>query len=107
MHDELKPGIDRPRRGQYVVLVLIVTLLAIAGYFYRRAGTPLPGAGHDATTGRVTGIAPDSPRRPNPPAHPGKHHPVVDSRILPGSVTVRDVLPAHAKLQPALVTRTQ
>ncbi len=36
MHDELRPGIDRPRRGQYVLLVPIITLLAVAGYFFRR-----------------------------------------------------------------------
>lgn len=52
MHDELRPGMDRPRRGQYVVLVLIITLLAVVGYFYRRGGTPLPGPGGDTTTSR-------------------------------------------------------
>lgn len=55
MHDELRPGMDRPRRGQYVVLVLIITLLAVVGYFYRRGGTPLPGPGGEATTSRVEG----------------------------------------------------
>lgn len=40
MHDELRPGVDQPRRGQYVVLVLIITLLAVIGYFYRRNGSP-------------------------------------------------------------------
>ena len=53
MHDELRPGVDRPQRRQYVILVLLITLLAIAGYFYRRGGTPLPGPGSEGTTSRV------------------------------------------------------
>ena len=40
MHDEIKAGIDRPFGRQYIVLVLIITLLAIAAYFYRRSGPP-------------------------------------------------------------------
>ena len=56
MHDELRPGVDRPRRGQYVVLVLIITLLAVLGYFYRRGGMPLPGPAGEATTSRVEGV---------------------------------------------------
>ncbi len=55
MHDELRPGIDRPRRGQYVVLVLIITLLTIAGYFYRRGGAPLPGPGSGASSSSSKG----------------------------------------------------
>jgi hypothetical protein len=41
MHDELRAGIDRPRGRQYVILVLIITLVAIVAYFYRRSGPPL------------------------------------------------------------------
>jgi len=43
MHDELRPGVDRPRRGQYVIGVLLITLLTIAAYLYRRSGEWLPG----------------------------------------------------------------
>ena len=41
MHDELRTGIDRPRGRQYLLLLLIITLMAIAGYFYRRERSPL------------------------------------------------------------------
>jgi len=55
MHDELRPGVDRPRRGQYALLVLLITLLAIAGYFYRRSGEPLRGPGMEMRTSSLTG----------------------------------------------------
>jgi len=48
MHDELRPGVDQPRRSQYVLVVLIVILLAIGGFVYRRSSEPLPGPGVDA-----------------------------------------------------------
>lgn len=41
MHDDLRTGIDRPRGRQYALLLLIITLMAIAGYFYRRERSPL------------------------------------------------------------------
>ncbi len=41
MHDELRTGVDRPRGSQYVWLVAIITLMAIAGYWYRRDAAPL------------------------------------------------------------------
>jgi hypothetical protein len=47
MREELRPGVDRPRRSQYVLAVLIIILLAIAGFLYRRSGEPLPGPGVD------------------------------------------------------------
>lgn len=50
MQDELRAGVDRPRRGQYVLAMLFITLLAIAGYLYRRSGEPRPGAGVEART---------------------------------------------------------
>jgi len=40
MDDQLTPGVDRPRGRQYGVLVLIITLIAVAAYFYRRGGPP-------------------------------------------------------------------
>jgi len=58
MHDELKSGIDRPRRSQYPLLVLIIMLLAIAGYFYRRSGTPLRGPGMETRTSSVDRVTP-------------------------------------------------
>lgn len=54
MQDELKPGVDRPRRGQYVIAVLIIVLLTIAAYFYRRSGEPLP----ERRPGDVTALVP-------------------------------------------------
>ncbi len=51
MHEDLKPGVDRPRRGQYVLVVLIIALLAIAGYLYRRSGEPQRGPGMDLSQG--------------------------------------------------------
>ncbi|WP_373058686.1 hypothetical protein [Gemmatimonas sp.] len=52
MREELRPGVDRPRRSQYVLVVLIIILLAIAGFLYRRSGVPLPGSGVDARVSR-------------------------------------------------------
>jgi len=66
MRDELVPGVDRPRRGQYVLGVLIIALLAIAGYFYRRSREPLPGPGMEAPTSsfdRVTEVVQREPKR--------------------------------------------
>jgi len=31
--DELKPGVDKPRRGQYVIGVLIILLLSALAYW--------------------------------------------------------------------------
>jgi len=53
MHDELRPGVDRPRRNQYVLAVLVIILMAIAGFLYRRSGEPLPGPGYDARMNSV------------------------------------------------------
>jgi len=31
--DDLKPGVDKPRRGQYVIGVLIIVLLSALAYW--------------------------------------------------------------------------
>jgi len=54
MRYELIPGIDRPRRGQYVLGMLFIALLATVGYFYRRSVEPRPGPGIDATPSSVS-----------------------------------------------------
>jgi heme/copper-type cytochrome/quinol oxidase subunit 2 len=58
MHDELRAGIDRPRGRQYIVLVLVIVLLTIVAYFYRRSGPPrqLEADPVQGSTGVVTGI---------------------------------------------------
>ena|GEM_PF-1979348 len=33
--DELKPGIDKPRRGQYVIGVLVILVLTLVAYWWR------------------------------------------------------------------------
>ncbi len=50
MHDELRPGVDRPRGAQYVWAILIILLLAIAGSLYLRSGEKRPGSGMEART---------------------------------------------------------
>jgi len=32
-NDDLKPGVDKPRRGQYVIGVLIIVLLSALAYW--------------------------------------------------------------------------
>ncbi len=53
MRDELIPGVDRPRRRQYLVAVVIIMLLTIAGYCYRVSGEPLRGPDMETRTSRT------------------------------------------------------
>jgi len=53
MRDELIPGVDRPRRRQYLVAVVIIMLLTIAGYYYRVSGEPLRGPDMETRTSRT------------------------------------------------------
>lgn len=36
--EELEPGVDKPRRGQYVIGVLAILLLAVLAYWRLAAG---------------------------------------------------------------------
>lgn len=36
MDENLQPGVDRPRRGQYVIAVIVITVLSIVAYFWKR-----------------------------------------------------------------------
>ncbi len=37
MDDNLQPGVDRPRRMQYVIAVIVIMVLSAVAYFYKRA----------------------------------------------------------------------
>lgn len=37
MDDKLQPGVDRPRRMQYVIAIIVIVALGAAAYFIKRA----------------------------------------------------------------------
>lgn len=36
MDENLQPGVDRPRRGQYLIAVIVITVLSIVAYAWKR-----------------------------------------------------------------------
>ncbi len=39
MDDNLQPGVDRPRRMQYVIVIIVIVLLSAAAYFFKRGAS--------------------------------------------------------------------
>lgn len=37
MDEDLRPGVDRPRRVQYVIAILVIVILSAIAYFCKRA----------------------------------------------------------------------